>query len=384
MNTNNQYNFLRESYHTNRPIGKMARPLWERLHIDLPLFLLIIVLIIAGLFILYSAGNQNFSLIAQQGLRFGLGLIIMIILAQIPPRHYYTWSPWIFIFGLLLLIAVLAIGHVEKGAQRWLTLGFFRFQPSELMKLAMPMMLAWFLSEKALPPSLMALLGCAILLIIPSALILKQPDLSTATMIIFSGLCVILLAGISWRLILSLFIVAALSVPVVWHFMHGYQKQRLITFFNPQEDPLGSSYHIIQSKIALGSGGIIGKGWLNGTQSHLQFLPEHATDFIFAVVGEEFGFIGGVILLMLFCGILVRCLYISTQAQNTYTRLLAGSLGLTFFISFFVNIGSVTGILPVMGLPLPLISYGGTSMVTMLAGFGIIMSIHTHRRMLSS
>lgn len=384
MSLNNQYNFLRESYHTHRPIGRMARPLWQRLHIDLPLFLLILALITLGLFILYSAGNQNLNVLLQQGLRFALGLTVMFILAQIPPRYYYAWSPWVFIFGLLLLIAVLAIGSVEKGGQRWLSLGFFRFQPSELMKLAMPMMLAWFLSEKQLPPSLWGLLGCAILLVIPAALILKQPDLSTATMIIFSGLCVILLAGISWRLIFSLLFLAALSVPVVWHFMHGYQKQRLVTFFNPQNDPLGSSYHIIQSKIAIGSGGIFGKGWLNGTQSHLQFLPEHATDFIFAVVGEEFGFIGGVVLLTLFCAILVRCLFISTQAQDTYTRLLAGSLSLTFFMSFFVNIGSVTGILPVMGLPLPLISYGGTSMVTILAGFGIIMSIHNHRRLLAS
>lgn len=384
MNGTNKYNFLRESYHTNRPLGRMARPIWVRLHIDLPLFLLLMLLILVGLFVLYSAGNQSISLVVQQSIRFALGLIVMIILAQIPPRYYYAWSPWLFVFGLFLLLAVLAVGHIEKGGQRWLAFGSFRFQPSELMKLAMPMMLAWFLNEKTLPPRLWALAICALLMIIPAALIIKQPDLGTAIMIIISGLCVILLAGISWRIVFSFLFLGTLSVPVIWRFMHGYQKQRLITFFKPQDDPLGSGYHIIQSKIAIGSGGIFGKGWLNGTQSHLQFLPEHATDFIFAVVGEEFGFIGSVVLLAIFSAILIRCLYISSQAQDTYTRLLAGSLSLTFFISFFVNIGSVTGILPVVGLPLPLISYGGTSMVTILAGFGLIMSIHTHRRMLAS
>lgn len=380
---NNKYNFLRESYNT-RPVGRLARPFWEKMHIDLPLFIGLAVLITAGLFILYSADNQTSSLIFQQGLRFGLGIVIMIIFAQIPPRYYATWAPWVFGIGIFLLLAVLAIGHIGKGAQRWLGFGIVRFQPSEIMKLAMPMMLAWYFSNKTLPPTMKDILVCAVLIGVPAILIVKQPDLGTAIMITISGLSVLLLAGMRWRLIFGLLFLAGICAPIIWRFMHGYQRDRVITFLNPEHDPLGKGYHIIQSKIAIGSGGLIGKGWLNGTQSHLQFLPEHATDFIFAVAGEEFGLIGGLILLTIFMAIVIRAMYISSQAQDTFTRLLAGSLSITFFMSFFVNMGMVAGILPVVGLPLPLVSYGGTSMVTILAGFGIIMSIHTHRKLLGS
>lgn len=379
----NKYNFLRESYHS-QPVGRISRPIWEKLHIDLPLLIGILTLIAVGLFILYSADNRNGSLIIAQALRFGLGLTIMFILAQIPPRYYQLAAPWIFALGVILIIAVVFLGHTGKGATRWLNFGFVRFQPSEIMKLASPMMLSWYLSERTLPPSKKVILVCFILLLVPVAIIAKQPDLGTAIVIIISGSSVLLLAGMRWRLILGLLFLGASLTPLVWHFMHGYQRQRVITFLNPENDPLGSGYHIIQSKIAIGSGGFFGKGWLQGTQSHLQFLPEHATDFIFAVAGEEFGFLGALILLTIFMAIVIRCLYISSKAQDTFTRLLAGSLTITFFISFFINIGMVTGLLPVVGLPLPLVSYGGTSMVTILAGFGILMSIHTHRKLLGS
>ncbi|QLH43735.1 MAG: rod shape-determining protein RodA [Coxiellaceae bacterium] len=383
MSNLNKHNFLRESYQPQQVV-RLRPPWWERLHIDLPLFIAIMTLITMGLIVLYSADNRDAGLIGQQALRFALGLGIMLVLAQIPPRYYYAIAPWLFGVGIILLIATLLTGHIGKGAERWLNLGLFRFQPSEIMKLAMPMMLSWYLSERLLPPSLRSLAICFLCLLVPVGLIAKQPDLGTAIMIAVAGLSVLLLAGISWRLVLSLFLVGVVCTPIVWRFLHDYQKQRVLTFFDPERDPMGTGYHIIQSKIAIGSGGIFGKGYLHGTQSHLQFLPEHATDFIFAVLGEEFGFVGAIAILAVFLIIVIRCLYISSQAQDTFTRLLTGSLSLTFFFSFFVNIGMVSGILPVVGVPLPLVSYGGTSMVTILAGFGVIMSIHTHRKLLAS
>lgn len=382
MNSNN-YNFLRESYNY-RLNGRLNRPIWQRMHLDLPLVLGLLALIVAGLFVLFSADNKNMTMALQQVARFGLGLCIMAALAQIPPRYYALIAPWLFGVGLLLLLAVLAVGHTGNGAQRWLPIGPIRFQPSEIMKLATPMMLAWILSKKPLPPKLWQLALCGILMIIPVALVLKQPDLGTAIMILAAGVSVLLLAGIRWRYVTGAALLAGISAPIIWKFMHDYQRQRILTLFDPENDPLGTGYHIIQSKIAIGSGGLFGKGWLHGTQSHLQFLPEHATDFIFSVAGEELGFIGAIVFLTLFMSIVLRCLFISSQAQDTFTRLLAGSLTLTFFVSFFVNIGMVSGILPVVGVPLPLVSYGGSSMITMLAGFGMIMSIHTHRKLLGS
>lgn len=379
----NEHNFLRESYHS-RSTGKLARPIWERFHLDLPLLISILVMIVTGLFILYSADNQDGKLIIQQAIRFIIGLCIMFGFAQIPARYYQSFAPWIYAIGVALLIAVLLVGHTGRGAQRWLGYGVIKFQPSEIMKLAMPMMLAWLASRKPLPPSFWTISLCGILLVIPVVLMLKQPDLGTAIMVTVAGAAVIFLAGMRWRILILFLVLIAICTPIFWKFMHGYQQQRVLTFINPQNDPLGSGYHIIQSKIAIGSGGALGKGWLHGTQSHLQFLPEHATDFIFAVAGEEFGLIGAIVLLILFFVIVFRCFYISSQAQDTFTRLLAGSLTLMFFMSFFVNIGMVIGILPVVGLPLPLVSYGGTSMVTLLASFGIIMSIHTHRKLLGN
>jgi len=308
----------------------------------------------------------------------------MILLAQIPPHKYRTLAPWFYLLTFVLLVAVLGLGVAGKGAQRWLNFGLIRFQPSEIMKIAMPMMLAWYLKDKQLPPNLKTLSISLSIIIIPVLVIAKQPDLSTALIITATGIFVIFLTGINWRIIAGSFAFMAIAMPIIWHLMHDYQKIRILTFLNPARDPRGGGYHIIQSKIAIGSGGFTGKGWLHGSQTHLQFLPEHATDFIFAVCGEELGFIGCTLLLAIFFALVARGLYISNRAQDTFSRLLTGSLTLTFFLSFFVNIGMVIGIIPVAGLPLPLISYGGSSLVTLMAGFGIIMSVCTHRRLLSS
>lgn len=360
---------------------KMLMQFWYNIHIDPMLLSAILLVIGAGLLILFSAGSQSFSLLYRQIIRLSIALVIMIVFAQIPPRKYYQWIPTVFAFGMLLLISVLIIGHIGKGAQRWLNLGIMRFQPSEIMKLVVPMMIARYLHDKTLPPKPKDLAIAALIFLVPTFLTAKQPDLGTAIMIACSGGFVLLLAGLSWRLIATFSALLVTSAPIIWHFMHTYQKNRVLTFLDPERDPLGSGYHIIQSKIAIGSGGVFGRGWLEGTQSHLQFLPEHATDFIFAVCGEEFGFIGSMILLLLLLAVVMRGLYISARAQGTFSRLLAGSITLTFFVSFFVNIGMVTGILPVVGLPLPLVSYGGTSVLIILIGMGILMSIHTHRKL---
>ena len=367
----------------NTPHKKPAA-IWQRIHIDPLLFVLLSMMLIFGLFLLYSAGNQSYALIQKQLLHIGLAFFVLFSFSQIPPRIYQQWAPWLFGAGLLLLVVVLGMGVIGKGAQRWLNLGLFRFEPSEIMKLAMPMMLAWYLNAYHLPPRTKHLFACIALIIIPALLTAKQPDLGTALMLLLTGFFVLVLAGISLRFILSSGLLVAVCMPLFWHVMHDYQKQRVLIFLNPERDPLGSGYHIIQSKIAIGSGGFLGKGWLEGTQAHLQFLPEHTTDFIFALCGEEFGFLGCFLLLLLALIIVCRCLYISIQAQDTFARLLAGGLSLSFFSGVFVNIGMVTGILPVVGLPLPLISYGGTTLVTVMAGFGVIMSIHTHRKLLNS
>ncbi len=360
------------------------RTLWQKLHLDLALLIGLLLLGACGLIILYSASDQNLNDMTQQGIRFVLAFIGLIVLAQIPPSQYLRFAPWLYAIGIILLLIVLGTGAISKGAQRWLSLGLFRFQPSELMKIAVPLMLSWYLQEEQLPPRKIALLICAVIIAIPAVLTAVQPDLGTALIIASAGACVILLAGIRWKLLVLLILVTITCTPILWHHMHNYQQARVLTFLDPERDPLGAGYHIIQSKIAIGSGGVFGKGWLNGTQSHLDFLPEHETDFIFAVCGEEFGLTGGIVLLTLYLIIIGRGLYISTQAQDTFSRLLAGSLSLTFFFSMFINMGMVTGILPVVGLPLPLVSYGGTAMVTLIACFGIIMSIHTHRKLVTT
>ncbi len=356
----------------------------QRFHLDIPLLLAILVLAGIGLVVLYSAGGEDTGLIVKQGVRFLVALGLMLLVAQIAPQHLAYWTPWFYAGSLGLLVLVLAVGDVGKGAQRWLDLGVLRFQPSEMVKVAVPAMVAWYLSERALPPSLPRLLVAAAIIVVPTALIAKQPDLGTSLLVAAAGVFVLLVAGMSWRLILAMGALCAAFLPVLWYFfMHDYQRQRVLTLLNPQSDPLGAGYHIIQSKIAVGSGGVFGKGWLNGTQSQLDFVPERATDFIFAVFSEEFGLVGSLGLLTLYLFIVVRGLFLAAEAQETFGRLLGAGLVLTFFVYVFVNIGMVTGLLPVVGVPLPLISYGGTSMVTLMLAFGILMSVHGHRRLLS-
>jgi len=359
-------------------------PFVRSLHVDVPLSLGLLLLSVVGLVVLYSASGQSDDVITRQLIRLAAGFTVLLVVAQIPPQQLARWTPWLYGIGLFLLLAVLVMGEIGKGAQRWLDFGFVRFQPSEIMKVAVPMMVAWYLAENPLPPSRRALVVASLMIVVPTLLIAKQPDLGTALLVASSGIFVVLFSGVSWRMVIGVVGAMASAAPVLWYFLRDYQKQRVLTFLNPENDPLGAGYHIIQSKIAIGSGGLYGKGWLNGTQAHLDFLPERSTDFIFAVLAEEFGLIGILILLALYFFVVARGLYIGTQAQSSFNRLVAGSLILTFFVYVFVNIGMVTGLLPVVGLPLPMISYGGTSLVTMMAAFGILMSIHTHRRLLSS
>ncbi len=353
----------------------------RRLNIDGPLFVGLLLICILGLFVLYSAVGENNRLLLNQIIRPSVAIVAMLMVAQLPPDFLRRWTPWAYLAGLALLLLVLAKGDIGQGARRWLNLGI-RFQPSEAMKLAVPMMTAWFLHDRQLPPRASDLLIIALLIAVPTYLIARQPDLGTSLLIAASGVIVIVLAGISFRLIAGL---GALAIPgalVLWNFMQDYQKQRVLTLFNPDSDPLGAGYNIIQSKIAIGSGGLFGKGWTNGSQSHLEFLPERDTDFIFAVLGEEFGLFGVLTLLTLYMFVIGRGLYIAAQARDTYSRLLAGSISLTFLVYVFVNTAMVTGLVPVVGVPLPLVSFGGTSMVTLMAGFGILMSIHSHRKLL--
>ena len=362
--------------------GGRQRSLSESLHLDLPLLMGLLTLSVTSLFVLYSASGQNMDVVIRQGVRFIVAYCILLALAQINPDSIKRWVPWIYSIGVLLLLAVIFFGEVGKGAQRWLDLGLFRFQPSEVMKLGVPMMVAWYLSEHTLPPDGRRIFFTCIIILTPVLLIAKQPDLGTALLVGGAGVFALLFAGLRWRLVFMAIGLLAACAPVIWYLMHDYQRQRVLTFLSPETDPLGAGYHIIQSKIAIGSGGLYGKGWLHGSQSQLNFLPERATDFVFAAFSEEFGFIGILLLLVVYLFILMRGLWIAAQAQDTYTRLLAGSLVMTFFIYVFVNIGMVTGLLPVVGVPLPMISYGGTSIVTLMASFGILMSIHTHKKLL--
>ncbi len=359
-----------------------AHGLAQRLHIDLPLLIGLLLLSGLGLVVLYSAGSQNLDLILRQLLRLAIAFGVMIAVAQLNPDTLQNWSPWLYGLGMILLLAVLVLGDIGKGAQRWLDLGVFRFQPSEIMKVAVPLMIAWYLADNPLPPARARLMVAMAFILLPTLMIAKQPDLGTALLVASAGIFALFLAGIRWRIIISALLLAGAALPAVWYLMHDYQRQRVITFLNPESDPLGAGYHIIQSKIAIGSGGIYGKGWMNGTQSQLEFLPERHTDFIFAVLSEEFGLAGALLLLAFNLFIIYRGLYIASRAQDTYSRLLAGALTLVFFVYLFVNTGMVTGLLPVVGVPLPLVSYGGTSLVTLMAGFGILMSIHTHRKLL--
>ena len=362
------------------PLGDFGR-LLRRLHIDGPLLGGILLICGLGLVVLFSAVGESTRLLMNQVIRLGVALVAMLVVAQMSPDFLRRWTPWGYLAGLVLLVLVLTTGEVGQGARRWLDLGI-RFQPSEIMKLAVPMMAAWYLHDRHMPPRAVDLLVLAVIIIIPTVLIARQPDLGTSLLIAASGIIVIVLAGLSIRLMLGL---AVLSVPgafVLWNFMQEYQKQRVLTLLDPDSDPLGAGYNIIQSKIAIGSGGLFGKGWTNGSQAQLEYLPERDTDFIFAVMGEELGLFGVLTLLTLYVFVIGRGLYIAIQAHDTYSRLLAGSISLTFFVYVFVNTAMVTGLVPVVGVPLPLVSFGGTSMVTLLAGFGILMAIHSHRKLL--
>jgi rod shape determining protein RodA len=362
------------------PLGGMTRVL-RSLHLDGPLLGGLLIICAFGLVVLYSAVGERPDLLLQQTVRLGIALLGMLIVAQIPPDFMRRWTPWGYLAGLGLLSLVLISGEVGQGAQRWLDIGI-RFQPSEIMKLAVPMMAAWYLHDRQLPPNIGQLLIIGALIALPAYMISVQPDLGTALLVSASGVLVVILAGMSVRVIISLAVLSVPGAALLWQFMQDYQKQRVLTLLNPDSDPLGAGYNIIQSKIAIGSGGLFGKGWTNGTQAQLEFLPERDTDFIFAVIGEELGLLGALTLLCLYLFVVFRGLVIATQARDSYSRLLAGSISLTFFVYVFVNTAMVTGLVPVVGIPLPLVSFGGTSMVTLMAGFGILMSIHSHRKLL--
>ena len=356
--------------------------LLQRLHIDGWLLLLLLTLGAVGLFILWSAGGKHWGLLFKQATSFGIGLLAMTVIAQIEPRLMARWAPLAYAGGVGLLLGVEFFGYTAMGATRWINIpGVIRFQPSEFMKLIMPITIAWYLSGRSLPPSFKHLAIALALIGVPFVLILKQPDLGTAMLVLASGAFVLYIGGLRWWWIGGVIAAAVPTAVAMWHFvLHDYQKQRVLTFLDPESDPLGTGWNIIQSKAAIGSGGVFGKGWLFGTQSHLDFLPESHTDFIIAVLSEEFGMVGVCLLLLVYLLLIARGLVITVQAQTLFGKLLAGSITLTFFVYVFVNIGMVSGLLPVVGVPLPFISYGGTSLVTLMSGFGILMAIHTHRK----
>lgn len=358
-----------------------SRRILDALRIDPVMLSLLVILSAIGVVLLYSASGANEDLMVRQAVRLFIGFILLIFVANIPLRLLKKISIAAYLAGVALLLAVMFFGEVGKGAQRWLDLGFIRFQPSEVLKLAVPMVVAAYLSSRILPVGWKDLLISVVLVLIPVLLIARQPDLGTAILVGSAGFFVLFLAGIRWRIMMILGVLLSLMAPILWKVaLHDYQRERILTMLDPESDPLGSGYHIIQSKIAIGSGGVYGKGWLNGTQSQLDFIPERSTDFIFSVFGEEFGFFGSLLLICLYVMIIYRGLYVAANSSDSFGRLLAGALSLTFFVYLFVNTGMVTGMLPVVGVPLPLISYGGTSMVTLMMGFGLIMAIRSSRR----
>jgi len=368
---------------TRRTLSSTAK-LLSALNLDGPLLVGLGLLALYGMAILYSASGQSLDTILRTLLRIALGTAAMLALTHASPNFLRRLSPWIYVMGVLLLLVVELTGVIGKGAQRWLNLGIVRFQPSEVMKLAVPMLAAWYLHDRPLPPDSRAMLTLAVIIFLPAGLVAMQPDLGTAALIAASGALLVLMAGLSLRIVVVLLLLGLAGAFAGWHVLHDYQRERVLTFLNPETDPLGAGYHIIQSQIALGSGGVFGKGWMHGSQAQLQFLPERSTDFIFAVVGEEFGLIGLLLLLALYLFIVARSVWLAMQTNDTYSRLLALSLALTFFVYVFINAGMVSGLLPVVGVPLPLVSYGGTSVVTLLAGFGIVMGLYSHRKLVGS
>jgi rod shape determining protein RodA len=355
------------------------------LRLDGPLTGVLALIVCIGILVVYSASGQNLKMVEHHLVNIGIAVAAMVSLARFAtPQYLRLFAPIGYAIGVALLIVVDVTGHIGKGAQRWLDIGFMRFQPSEIMKLAVPMMCAWYMHERPLPPTFKDLMVMGLLIAVPTAMIAMQPDLGTALLIAASGLIVMLLAGLQIQIILVSIPLLAGAAWGAWHFIHEYQRQRILTFLNPENDPLGAGYHIIQSQIAIGSGGVFGKGYMHGSQAQLEFLPERSTDFIFAVIGEEFGLLGQLLVLTLYAIVIGRALYLAMQGQDTFSRLTGGAIALSFFVYVFVNSGMVSGILPVVGVPLPMISYGGTSMVTLLAGFGILMSLNSHRKLIGS
>lgn len=353
-----------------------------RIRLDPWLTALLLALMTVGLFILYSASDGNMTLVVRQATRLGFGLMLMLIASYVPPAALQRWAPWLYLAGLAMLVLVLIFG-VGRGASRWLDLGLIRFQPSEAMKIGVPLMVAAWLHGRSLPPGPRDIGVAVVLIAVPTVLIFLQPDLGTALLIATGGALVLFLSGLKWRWILGAITAAGAALPFVWNAMHDYQRNRVLTFLDPSSDPLGQGWNIIQSKIAVGSGGLTGRGWLHSTQSRLEFLPEPHTDFILSVASEEFGFIGIALLFALYAAILLRALWLSARARNAFGHMLGGSLAGLFFVYLIVNAGMVSGALPVVGVPLPLVSYGGTSAATLLAGFGIIMSVYSRRKLLS-
>ena len=375
--------FVRQMPNSNYVFQRTAG-IGDRVHLDLTMLTLLFCISVYGLVILYSALDQNQAALTSQAIKMGVAAVGMVVMAQISPIFYLRLAPFMYIGGVLLLILVYPFGYEVNGSKRWIRIpGLFGFQPSEIMKLVLPMILAWYFHDRHLPPKNRHIFWALVIIAIPVVLIMGQPDLGTSLIIGASGLLVLLLAGIPWRFVYTAIGLAVLSAPAMWFFvLRGYQQERILTLFNPERDPLGAGWNIIQSKTAIGSGGIFGKGLFEGTQSHLDFLPESQTDFIIAVLAEEFGLLGVVILLIMYLLLMGRGVVISMQAQDTFGRLLSGTITFTFFVYVFVNIGMVSGILPVVGVPLPIVSHGGTSILTLFAGFGVIMSIHTHRRIM--
>lgn len=348
--------------------------------IDFILFFALGILVATGFMTLYSASGADMAMMQRQGAHILVATVLMVLLSRLSSTTLQQWSIWIYVFGIIVLVLVLLLGTVGKGAQRWLDLGVIRFQPSEIMKLAVPMMIASYYSDRPLPPRFSHVIVSAFLVIVPVLLIAKQPDLGTSLLVASAGFFVIFFAGISWAWLISLFVGILVAAPLLFYFgMHDYQRRRILTLLNPGSDVLGSGYHINQSTIAIGSGGMEGKGWMLGDQSRLDFLPERHTDFIFAVFGEEFGLVGIITLFLLYLFIIYRGLFLAIRGQDTYSRLLGGSLSMTFFIYLFVNVGMVSGVLPVVGVPLPLVSYGGTSFVTLLVAFGLLMGVRRRK-----
>lgn len=360
-------------------LARFLRRILTRPRIDLPLAAGLFALAVVGLITLYSAGDRSLALVGGQAARFVLGGALLLLVSRIPPSVLRGWTPWLYLISTALLVVVAVLGE-GRGANRWLNLGVMRFQPSELLKLTMPMMVAWYLHPRQLPPGWKDIAVVGLLIAIPAALIAKQPDLGTALLVAAAGAFALFLSGMAWWRIGLLLGAVGGMIPVGWHFLHQYQRDRVLTLLNPESDPLGNGWHIIQSQIAVGSGGVFGKGWQHSTQSRLDFLPEHTTDFIFAVFSEEFGLVGVCALITLYLFIIGRCLWIAMEARDTYSRLLAGAIGMSFFVYVFVNGGMVAGMLPVVGVPMPMISYGGTSAVSLLVGFGVLMSIHANRK----